>query len=123
MKMLRGLFVLGVGYLPLALVSSSVVSSLFTDTLEPDLNDIILSFIGLVVVALVAGVVCAWIAGSANHPAIYLVLFAIGMMGLRSLILGTGIEPGWYRLVGPLAQGIGFLFGASLAPRRLERGV
>ena len=99
-----------------------IVSSLFSaDRLEPEPKTIVFALLGLILGAVIGGFLCTLIAGTANHPAIYITVGIIIVLAARSFLQGIGIEPDWYKVVGTLATAIGFLVGASAAAYRLER--
>lgn len=120
MNMVRGLVAIVIGYLLLAAISMGIVASLFGTGTEPELKSRVFALAGLAVGAIIAGVVCTLIVGSANHPAIYITLGVVIFMAGRAFFMNEGIEPDWYRAVGTLTQCVGFLVGASVAAYRLD---
>ena len=121
MTLLRTILAVVVGYLILAGVAVGIVGTLFGDNVpEPDRGAIIFAFGGLVIGAIVAGFLCTLIAGSANHPAVYITIGIVIVLAARNLITGAGIEPDWYRVTSTLALAIGFLVGGSAAAYRLQ---
>jgi len=122
MNLIRGFFAIVVGYLITSGVSMGVVSSLFGGgRAEPELKTILFALAGLAVGAIIAGFLCTLMAGSANHPAIYITVGAIIVMAVVAFKQGTGIEPDWYKVVGTLTAAIAFLVGASAAAYRMDR--
>jgi hypothetical protein len=121
MNLLRGFFAIVAGYLIATGVSMGVVNSLFGgDVPEPEINKIIFALVGLAIGAILGGFICTFIAGSANHPAIYITVGVIVVMAARSFLQGVGVEPDWYKVVGTLTTAIGFLVGASAAAYKMD---
>ena len=113
MALIRGLIAVLLGYLITAAVAMGIVGSLFGSGVEPPPKTVIFALVGVAVGAAIGGALCTLIVGSANSPAIYITIGLVVAVAIRANFLGLGVEPGWYRFLATLAQGIGFLVGAS----------
>lgn len=113
MALIRGFIAVLVGYVITAAVAMGIVRSLFDSGVESSPKSVIFALLGLAAGAAIGGALCTLIVGNANSPAIYITIGLVIAVAVRANFLGLGVEPDWYRLLSTIAQGIGFLVGAS----------
>ena len=122
MVLIRGAIAVVIGYLIMAGASMTMVRSLFAEGgTPPATRALIMSFLGLGLIAALGGFLGTLIAGAVNSPAIYIAVGLMLAINGRTYMTGAGLEPDWYTIVSSIALAIGFLVGASAAAYKMDR--
>ena len=122
MNLIRGTIAVIVGYLMMAGASMTIVGKLFAEAeAPPESRALIMSCVGLGLVAALGGFLCTLIVGAVNSPAIYIAIGVMVVVNGRAYLTGAGIEPPWFTIVSSITLAIGFLIGASAAAYKLDR--